>query len=1451
MSPNCNLKKMHHHGCDDKLCKRGRLMSNALFNLSLRTLALFSGICGWRMLQYSAAANPAGGTVAQGGASFHTSGSVETITTAGNTAINWQSFNIGAGETTTFVEPSSTSVVWNNINGASASQILGNLNANGYVILQNQAGFFVGGQAAITAHGLIMTTAGGAAPNLSSGGAWEFGAQPPSAKIVNYGQINITGGGSAFLLANDIENDGTISAPGGNIGLYAGEKVLISSAPDGRGLSAVVTLPQGSVDNNGKLIADAGSIAAQAQYVNQNGLVQANSVQNVNGTIELVASDSMNVGANSVITAKGDSTGASAGGSVTIKSANNFADQAGSMVDISGGAQGGNGGQAEISAPNMSSFNSRVSGQAADGFADGVVTIDPANVYLTANGATKSGYTSIAFSSFSGASINVTADQNIEVGGLWTLANSSSSALLTLIAGNNISFDNSAGISAGAKWGVALTAGTALPQGSLPTSGNDGIYLNGTSYLQTLDGNINLTAANEVIVGSGAIRTIGGGSINVTAVDGNVNAGNNLNGYVFAPIASVNKNAPPYYTVSPNLGGISTAAGGNVSITAGGNVITYLPSQVNYNNSSSRSDAGTGAFGTQAGNVTIVAGGNVYGNYVVANGTGSVTAGGNLGVPGAAANQNQGFALSLVNGSWSVYAPNGSIYLDDVINPNGVFNDNTRSGYSGYHHFDYGSSDSLLLDAADSVEITGSPYLPLAPASQPGYSLPILLPPSLTVDAGSGGFVLDTSVILFPSPNQNLNITTLNGGNFTAAANSSSPVNLEMSGSSSTQWSAGTGVFGPDDQAATPNELNNPNPVEISIAGNMENIDLYTTKETQMTVQGNMLNSGFSGQNLHASDVTSIDVVGSIVNSPLYTFVSLSSPITSANAGNPSAWDSVFNLAVNPAMLTALENLDVNNPKVAAAIAADGGLIGYLNDSGYLLFPNAQNTAALGLDPGFVYDPSSLQLGFKGNMALLLTPGQIADLENGSFTVLKIGSTGAPLLDANGQLQTTTYTFKAAPQISTLYQESLAVGSTTTPQMGYQIGGPGQFDVTAASLNLGNSSGILSFGFGDGSTFQGINYASLEGVSGTLASGGAAVNVNVAGNINMATSAIGSLDGGNVTVNADGEINLSQGNFVFQTSACYGIYTSGHSDVSVTAGGTINVGGARIAAFDGGNVSVFSMAGDVNAGVGANLALTVYGVFINPSTGLPAWTEFGNLTDAASLQADPAPYGSGIIAILPTPKYQTPGGNTDPGNITVETPNGNINSTFGGISQFALNAVTGGSAIIDLIAGTPGIKATASQGNIDLGGPIIGETVNVTFTGDFHGILIAQKNANVTGQNFSGVLLAGGLGNFNLTGSLSGIAVGIGGISVSAGSSVSANLVSENVSSGGVTSSTLATSSTGTSASSSAAQQATSSTQQQMAANSSNDSDNSDNKQKKPGIMQRIKRVTVILPKST
>ena len=82
------------------------------------------------------------------------------------------------------------------------------------------------------------------------------------------------------------------------------------------------------MDNSGRLIADAGSIAMRAQVVNQGGLVQANSVREINGVIELIAGGTLNLGAASVISAKGESHGTSPGGSITVKSGNRLHRQA-------------------------------------------------------------------------------------------------------------------------------------------------------------------------------------------------------------------------------------------------------------------------------------------------------------------------------------------------------------------------------------------------------------------------------------------------------------------------------------------------------------------------------------------------------------------------------------------------------------------------------------------------------------------------------------------------------------------------------------------------------------------------------------------------------------------------------------------------------------------------------------------------------------------------------------------------------------------------------------------------------------------------------------------------------------------------------------------------------------------------------------------------------------------
>ena len=151
----------------------------------------------------------------------------------------------------------------------------------------------------------------------------------------------------------------------------------------------------------------------------------------------------------------------------------------------------------------------------------------------------------------------------------------------------------------------------------------------------------------------------------MTTQFGDVNTGGNDLGLPFPEYGSV------LYGVVV-LGGISTAAGGDVTINAGGDVRSYLPLS---GNGDPGQDAGTGAFSPQPGNVTINAGGIVFGHFVLANGVGAITALDNV---GGGQPWVDNVALSLIKGAWTLNAPSGNIYLQEARNPNGVYN-NTRS----------------------------------------------------------------------------------------------------------------------------------------------------------------------------------------------------------------------------------------------------------------------------------------------------------------------------------------------------------------------------------------------------------------------------------------------------------------------------------------------------------------------------------------------------------------------------------------------------------------------------------------------------------------------------------------------------------------------------------------------------------------------------------------------------
>src|SRR5690349_19351036 len=89
---------------------------------------------------------PVGGNVVAGQATIATAPQRLDVTQSTNRAVlDWQSFDIGAGEQVKFAQPSSQSVALNRVTGGqNASQILGKLDANGTVMLVNPQGVVFG-----------------------------------------------------------------------------------------------------------------------------------------------------------------------------------------------------------------------------------------------------------------------------------------------------------------------------------------------------------------------------------------------------------------------------------------------------------------------------------------------------------------------------------------------------------------------------------------------------------------------------------------------------------------------------------------------------------------------------------------------------------------------------------------------------------------------------------------------------------------------------------------------------------------------------------------------------------------------------------------------------------------------------------------------------------------------------------------------------------------------------------------------------------------------------------------------------------------------------------------------------------------------------------------------------------------------------------------------------------
>jgi filamentous hemagglutinin family protein len=163
---------------------------------------VIAGLCRYRALLLSSAAlasagvglamaGPNGGTVVGGGATIQGqgSGSVTINQSSQNAIINWNTFNISKGETTTFNQPNSASTALNRVIGGQGPSFLdGTLTANGRVFIVNGDGILFGANSRINTAGFLATTSDIRNQDFMAG-KYNFNIPGnPSASIANLGQ---------------------------------------------------------------------------------------------------------------------------------------------------------------------------------------------------------------------------------------------------------------------------------------------------------------------------------------------------------------------------------------------------------------------------------------------------------------------------------------------------------------------------------------------------------------------------------------------------------------------------------------------------------------------------------------------------------------------------------------------------------------------------------------------------------------------------------------------------------------------------------------------------------------------------------------------------------------------------------------------------------------------------------------------------------------------------------------------------------------------------------------------------------------------------------------------------------------------------------------------------------------------------------------------------------------
>jgi hypothetical protein len=669
------------------------------------------------------------------------------------------------------------------------------------------------------------------------------------------------------------------------------------------------------------------------------------------------------------------------------------------------------------------------------------------------------------------------------------------------------------------------------------------------------------------------------------------------------------------------------SVGGNVSVSAGGNITDLavsLPTTWYLTNTASNPTVNT----VGGGNLTVTAGGNILsGDYFVAQGTGTITAGGQIGSDGLVYANIEGssrqFAssvstlLATQDGVLDVTARQGA-NIGAVVDPSYVEDSNLlvdyhqvadEQGYSSTSAVNVtavtGNVDFGTLGGTTLIGGAGGGSFGVANANDQSTTLPA----TVNLVSYSGGITVASGGSLFPSATGNLSLIADQSINFTGGGS------FAMSDADPSSAASPTDPDPMGKQAHDTTALHADDTVPVRIyslegsivdgtlepagaadAGFYNSLISVTVDKPALIEAGqDIVNLVFQGQNLRDADVTRIVAGRDILDTPLPAMTNPTVP--SLVLGGPGTFDIEAGRNIGP--LTSQEQAFVSGGSNNGFIAGNTGIdaVGNANNPN-LPHESASVNVLFGVGPGvddadFIaayVNPANAVAGVPSSAQALIAFMEQYDAGQGVDTGL--ANDKAAAVASVGTLTTAQAwsQFQALPS----YVQQLFV-----EQVFFSV-------LTDVGNDFNNPASPFANQYARG--FQAINTlfpASLGYTANDLSGGSNGANALVdTGNLDIRSTTIQTQQGGNVSILGPGgqalvgstsappEIVGSTGH-VIAGPGTQGILTLEQGNIDIFTDQSLLLAQSRVFTEQGGDMTIWSSNGDVNAGKGSTSSANI------------------------------------------------------------------------------------------------------------------------------------------------------------------------------------------------------------------------------------------------------------------